>query len=186
MAGGIFILAPEFVQIFIGEKWLPMVSAMQALAFWGLIRSISATTGSVFQAVGKPKIITVLTAIKLTMLAILIYPLTMKWGIFGTSLAVVLASLFSNPMADYMVIKIIRCKVWSFLKLIVYPIINATIICMFLFLTKTFIGLNNIVSFIILVIIAIISYFCIAFVLDKCTDYKLISGLKEKWQLVSQ
>ena len=44
LAGGIFILSYEFTQIFLGEKWLPMVPAIQILALAGLIGSISATT----------------------------------------------------------------------------------------------------------------------------------------------
>jgi O-antigen/teichoic acid export membrane protein len=45
LAGGIFLLAPHFTSIFLGDKWMPMVPAMQTLALWGLIRSIGATTG---------------------------------------------------------------------------------------------------------------------------------------------
>lgn len=36
VAGGIFILAPEFTLIFLGEKWMPMVPTIQILVLAGL------------------------------------------------------------------------------------------------------------------------------------------------------
>ncbi len=56
LAGGIFILVPDFTEIFLGEKWIPMVPVVQVLVLAGLIRSIAATTGPIFHGVGKPKI----------------------------------------------------------------------------------------------------------------------------------
>ena len=56
IAGLIFVLAPDFTKIFLGEKWMPMVPAMQVLVFAGLSRAIAATAGYIFYAVGKPKI----------------------------------------------------------------------------------------------------------------------------------
>src|SRR4030042_3395557 len=51
LAGLIFILAPDFTKIFLGEKWMPMVPAMMVLVLWGTIRSIGVHHGSVLQAV---------------------------------------------------------------------------------------------------------------------------------------
>ena len=33
IVGLIFVLAPDFIRLFLGEKWMPMVSAMQVLVF---------------------------------------------------------------------------------------------------------------------------------------------------------
>jgi O-antigen/teichoic acid export membrane protein len=53
-AGLIFVLAPDFTIIFLGEKWTPMVPIMQTLCIFGVTRSINATFGSFFTAIGKP------------------------------------------------------------------------------------------------------------------------------------
>lgn len=71
IAGLIFALAPDFTKIFLGEKWMPMVPAIQVLVLWGLIRSLGATTGPVFYSMGNPKIIP-LPIVK-----------TQKWVVFG-------------------------------------------------------------------------------------------------------
>jgi len=93
IAGLIFILAPDFTKIFLGEKWMPMVPAMQVLVFAGLIRSIQATRGAIFHAIGKPTIDTRWQVVRLSILAFSIYPFTIRAGIIGTSIAVFLVFL---------------------------------------------------------------------------------------------
>ncbi len=124
LAGGIFILAPEFARIFLGDKWMPMVPAMQVLALEGLIRSIAATTGPIFQAVGRPSIDTKWQVVRLIVLAILIYPLSSRWGILGTSIAVFFSILISTIGFCIMVAKITKCGIREFGKSITLPLIT--------------------------------------------------------------
>jgi len=127
IAGLIFILAPEFTTIFLGEKWMPMVPAMQALVFAGLVRSIAATTGHTFYAVGKPEIETRWQVVRLIVLAASIYPLTLQWGILGASVAVCLSTLVSTIGFIFMVIGVTRCGVKDFSKMIVFPLISGIV-----------------------------------------------------------
>ncbi|MDA2918276.1 lipopolysaccharide biosynthesis protein [Desulfobacterota bacterium AH_259_B03_O07] len=128
IAGLIFILAPNITMIFLGEKWMPMVPAIQALAFWGLIRSISATTGVFFQAIGQPGIATRLQLAKLILLALMIYPFTMHLGILGTALAVVLSALFIDPLAVYIVFRIVGFNTRKITKMLIILVLCALII----------------------------------------------------------
>jgi len=88
LASGIVVIAPEFTRTILGEKWLPMVPAMQVLAIFGLLRSIGATIGPLLIAIGKPRTDAIMQAIQLLIMAILIYPFSRSFGIFGTSIAV--------------------------------------------------------------------------------------------------
>lgn len=96
VCGGIIILAPEVVDLFLGEKWLEIVPAMQILAVFGLIRSLGGTTGPLFQGVGKPEIITKFNFWKLILMAVCIVPLTIHYGIVGTALTVTATSIFAQ------------------------------------------------------------------------------------------
>lgn len=89
----IFILAYDFTRFFLGEKWLAMVPAVKILVLGGFIRSIAATAGAFFVAVGKPSIDTQAQVIRLIVLSILIYPLTVSFGITGTSMAVLASNI---------------------------------------------------------------------------------------------
>jgi lipopolysaccharide exporter len=182
LAGVIFILAPEFTNIFLGEKWMPMVAAMQALVLWGLIRAIGATTGPIFQGMGRPWIATKLQFVQLSLLAILIYPLSIRWGILGASLAVVFAALAANIAGDYIVIKITRCGVKNFFKMIVFPMANMGIMIAGIFILKTY-WLNSIriLELFLLVIFGLLIYFGTTCLFDRLFAYGAFTTIKEIW-----
>jgi O-antigen/teichoic acid export membrane protein len=98
LAIGILLVARDGVELFLGQKWLPMVASLQILVCWGWIRSFRATTGPVFLAQGRPDVVAKLTAFKVAILAALIVPLSSRWDIVGTSWAVVIAAVLEIPL----------------------------------------------------------------------------------------
>jgi len=175
IAGLIFVLAPDFTRIFLGEKWMPMIPAMQALALAGLVRSIAATTGPIFQAVGKPEIITKWQPVRLFVLLVLIYPFTIQWGILGTSLAVFLSNLVSSIGFSVKVVRITKCEVGDFLKRIVLPLINILIVILFIVVLKNSINTVRTLEFLLFAGVSILIYLGITYISDRQT----LSGIKE-------
>ncbi|RLI00870.1 lipopolysaccharide biosynthesis protein, partial [Candidatus Bathyarchaeota archaeon] len=110
IAGLIFVLAPDFTKIFLGEKWMPMVPAMQVLAIFGVTRALNATNGPIFYALGNPRIGTKISFVQLIFLAIIIYPFTNVGKLIGISWAVTLANLLCFSMSFYSVLKYIPVK----------------------------------------------------------------------------
>ncbi|MCK5466094.1 lipopolysaccharide biosynthesis protein [Candidatus Parcubacteria bacterium] len=172
IAGLIFILASDFTMIFLGEKWMPMVPAMQVLCLWGLIRSIGATTGPVFQAVGKPKIVTKLQLFVLILLMILIYPLAIKWGILGVATAVILSSMLPNIAIFVIITKLIRCKLFVFVKMIMLPLISSMGLVLSIVLLRNIIIETNVISFIAFVAAGLLFYVLLYVQLGKLFNYK--------------
>jgi lipopolysaccharide exporter len=181
MAAGIFFLAPDFTSIFLGEKWMPMVPAMQVLTIWGLARSIGATTGPLFQAVGKPEIPTRLQFAKLVLLVILVYPFTENWGILGTAWAVVLNALLVIPVAVYMVIRIIGCRAWQVAKLLLVPALSTAAMGGALLVLKQWSGSSidypGLIGF---VIVALVFYLGTIALCERFGGYGLGTVLKQK------
>jgi len=132
LSGGIFIFAPAFTQLILGAKWQPAVSSMQALALYGLIRSVGATTGPLFNALGKPKYVVRLQTIQLVLIALLIYPLTVRWGILGTSLAITITAVIIRPITDNIVRKSIGLPFLHYLKLLCFPLLITAMSCAFM------------------------------------------------------
>lgn len=91
IAIGIIFLAPDFTRIFLGEKWLPMVPAMQLLAGAGLIKSIVSTGSPLFTSSGHPNFEFYVQLIRGVIMVIGIYPLTTYMGIPGAALCVILS-----------------------------------------------------------------------------------------------
>src|SRR5690606_6227963 len=50
------VVAPEFVGIVYGDKWLPAVPILQWLAVAGALKSIGTLVGSVFKSRGRPQV----------------------------------------------------------------------------------------------------------------------------------
>ncbi len=172
IAGLIFVLAPDVTRVFLGEKWLPMVPAMQTLVVWGLIRSIGATVGPVFQAIGRPDVTAKLQIVQLIVLAALIYPLTVMWGILGTALGVVGSALVANPIAAYFAIKTLKCELLEFTKMLIVPMLAVSImIGVMLFVKYTLWGHVGLLGFVLLVAVGVVVYLGVIQIIDLLSSY---------------
>ena len=90
--------AADFTKFFLGEKWLGMVPAMQILAFSGLIRSVTATGGSLCKGLGRPYLDFQMNFVKLAVLLFTIYPLCVRFGLKGAAVSALLSTLASVPL----------------------------------------------------------------------------------------
>ena len=158
LAGLIIVLGPDFTRLFLGEKWMPMIPAMQVLIFAGLVRSIQSTTGPLFYASGKPSIDTKWQLLRLFILVGLIYPFTIKWGIMGTSVVVFLSIFLSSIGFLFQATDVIKSSLTDIRKAIALPLINATIMVLCLFAIKAHADTVEIQFFLLLIIMGICIY----------------------------
>lgn len=187
VAGLIFILAPDFVRLFLKPKWLPMVPAMQILAIFGLLRSLGATRGPVFRAVGKLRIVTKLQSIKLVVLVILIYFLTKRFDIAGTALAVTLANVTGQYLGIYFIIKCTKAGVWEMLKPMLFPL--AATVVMLAVMTTFRNKLPESITFapfFVLAIIGTATYIATVLVCDKFFGYGIVRNLRKQLKTLTK
>jgi O-antigen/teichoic acid export membrane protein len=88
MAGLLALIAPEFIRLALGAKWLPMLDAFRLMLIFTLLDPIKATVGSLFVAVGRPELLVRARLVQLVVLVAGLYSLGLKWGIAGVALAV--------------------------------------------------------------------------------------------------
>lgn len=88
-----FIIAPEFVTFFYGEKWQPSVVIVQALSLYALIYSLSYNAGDIYKATGRPVILNQLGLLKLAVTIPVLW-LAAQQGIFAVAVAQALVTLF--------------------------------------------------------------------------------------------
>lgn len=176
----IYSLSYEFTAIFLGEKWLPMIPAMQVLAIVGLLRSIAATTSPVFWAANHPDLDTKVKITQLVLLVILIYPLSTTWYLKGLSSAVLISISASTLQAILAVTRVVGCRRMDMFKLIAIPIIDATLMAISIVFVKTVMPPGTgVVGFFFLVFFGLINYFVFAYVLDKLTGARSFRMLKD-------
>jgi len=179
LAGGIFLFAPDFVKIFMGDKWIPMVPALRVLVFAGLFRSLLATTGPILHAIGKPKVDTTWQMIRLFILSLSIYPLTLRWGISGTSTAVLLSISVATLGFIVKTISLIEIDIIRLSKILYLPFANTIIISLIiLFYLKTN-SIANWSHFLFTSSASLCLYLVLTFVSDYSFKYGMRNLIKE-------
>ncbi len=179
-AFGIFVIAPDFIKVVMGEKWMPAVPALQVLCFFGLFRSLNGIIGPIFQATGNVKILQNVAALNLILFSILVLPLIQKFGIIGVSVAAMLPQIIIFYIMVKMVNKILNISLYDSFKNIqvfLYSTIIATIISILLLdnYFKTASSISLIISFVFFSSIFLI----ITYILDKnaVIDFKYLINL---------
>ncbi len=89
---GIISVSWYFIKVVYGDKWLPAVAVLQVLCIYGLSKACLKTTENLYLAAGQPKIMTKINLLQLILMAVLIYPLTLRYGILGTGIAAAVPS----------------------------------------------------------------------------------------------
>ena len=88
MGGLLVVIAPEFVRLALGEKWLPMVPAFQLMSVFTLLDPIRVTVSQVFVAVGQPERIIRVRLVQLVVLVAGLFAFGRPLGIVGVALVV--------------------------------------------------------------------------------------------------
>jgi len=88
LSGWLAIVAPEFIRIFLGVKWMPMLLAFRLMLVFTLLDPIKVTIAGVLSAVGKPEKVSQARIFQLIVLIIGLFTLGVRFGISGVALAV--------------------------------------------------------------------------------------------------
>jgi O-antigen/teichoic acid export membrane protein len=108
LSAAVYFLGPDFIRIFLGEKWIPMTPALKILALSGLIRAVVATGSSLYLSVCRPHLEFATTLMSMTVMAIAVFPMTARWGLEGTAGAVFLGNAAVLPFWAVNYLRLIR------------------------------------------------------------------------------
>lgn len=185
MAGGLFILSKDFVHLFLTDKWLPIVSLMQILCLQAMLGFINTPADIAFQASGRPAVGTKISALGAIVLAILVYPLSSRWGIAGTAFSLFLSVLIPSPIVWYMAIKVIRCTFLEFFKPVLISLINTGFMVIIILVIKNNIFMQvNFAGFIGLIFVGMLVYATMTFVSDKCTNSGIYGLIRKRFAVL--
>ncbi len=97
-AMGLAATAELIVPLVLGDKWLSTIPIIQILAFFGAITAIQSNSGYVFMALGKPRILTALLTVLMTLRIPMLGFLTWKAGAVGAAWAMLGSALLIFPV----------------------------------------------------------------------------------------
>jgi O-antigen/teichoic acid export membrane protein len=135
---GLFALAPEFVNIVLGEKWAPSILPLQILCVIGLLSSINATTTGIYNSMGVPKISTMLTGIQLFCMIILVLPAAMIYGIIGAAALASLSIIIITPLNFIFVGRLLNLEVRRFIEILIPQTFSAVLMTIYIFTIKEY------------------------------------------------
>lgn len=172
VSGMIFMVSRDFTQLFLGNQWIPMVAALQVLTVWGAVRSVATTATQVFLAVGNPGISTKMRLVELFLIACLIYPLTLRWGIAGTALAVVLGTIFPAAWTCWIAVRSVNGEKTAFGRLLLLPAINTGFMIAVVYLVLD--GRPGMILFASKIILGLGLYATVTYVFKRIFNYDVL------------
>jgi len=107
---GIVALAPEIIGVIYGQKWMPCVPALRVLCVFGVFRTIGAMNGYLYNAIGRPNISFYMNSVKLLVIIVLIYPLTVRFGLLGASFAVTIPLVAQFGVSIFVMARVINLR----------------------------------------------------------------------------
>lgn len=124
MAVGIVVVAPVFVRDILGPDWLRMVTAMQVLALYGLLMSLTAAFHRLWKAIGHPDYVTKIGAARLVGLGVVIIPAATWYGLEGVAFSVLGAYLvITVPLDVYLLRQTIGLSMSRLVTATGYPLL---------------------------------------------------------------
>lgn len=181
MAVGIAAVAPTFIKAFYSSEWLPIIPVIQLLAAYGLLRSLGATFGPVWKAVGRPDYVAKLSLIRVTLMAVFIYPVTMWWGYGLEGVAALITAIYIFPMMPldvYLVLKTVKSPLGRFAKEVSYPLLASALMGTVVVIVQSQLTLDlPILEFVILVLVGVVSYAAVVLVLLSRSHWELKQNL---------
>lgn len=172
IAFGIALVAPSFVRSILGAEWTPMIFTMQLLAMYGLMHSITRNFGAVWKSLDRPDLAFKTGSIRIFFIAILIWPVTARWGIEGTALVVTGVYLFPMlPIDVYLTSKLTDTPSMAFYKEYIYPFIAAGVMFGSLWYLRGLVELSPLVEFVVLVPSGAVVYVLVSTVLERQFDW---------------
>lgn len=88
-------LGHELASTFFGEKWLPMVPALQIISISAFLRALFSSAGGLFNGIGKPQYVFLINISQAVLLFVFLIPMTKFFNIVGTSLGALIVTFIT-------------------------------------------------------------------------------------------
>ena len=185
-AVGIAAIAPDFIMTVFGEDWMPAVPAMQVLAFYGLMRALAKTVGPVWHALGRPDYITKLSALRVALIAVFIYPMTDAFGIVGAALTVTGVFLFPMlPLDIYIMSRSIGMPMREMYYEFVYPMVASVPMGLTVWYLSGVSPFSSVVNLVLLIPTGAVIYGALVLLLEFATAWTVTDNFEMIYRKLS-
>lgn len=174
MSAGIIVIAPQFVPVVLGEQWLEAIPMMQLLGLWGGLRAFGSNFGSVFKAVGRPDYSTKLMMVRVSIVAVSIYPAARFFGVLGVISVIIIQDLIMQPVSLHLVLSIIEGSASRLINIVIYPLAGSLLMLSVLMTANHYLlDKATLINLLLLILSGVIIYAVAMFCFEKRTNYDL-------------
>jgi O-antigen/teichoic acid export membrane protein len=124
---GIAAVAAPLVTLVLGPRWLEAIPLIQILGVYGAIASMGTNTGAALLALGRPRALTSLAAMRLALLIPAVIWATNSFGVQGTAWAVLAVTCFMTPINFLSLLPVLKVGIGQFLGVLWRPIVASSI-----------------------------------------------------------
>jgi O-antigen/teichoic acid export membrane protein len=134
---GILILASRLILTLYTDKWAESINVLQILSFYGLARSVGSLSNNVLFVLGKKELIVKINLFVISSSIVLLYPVTINFGIIGVGFLVTLIIVISSvglihlslkylEKSWYALLSFVKVQIFGtlFMALIILPLTN--------------------------------------------------------------
>lgn len=104
----LYLFPRQIVDVFLGDQWKDVATIMPVLALFGVVRALSNSTSSVFLGLKQQRITATISFLSFVILAIVIVPFVLNYGLIGAAWAVLLTSFIILPVSFYFLFKLLK------------------------------------------------------------------------------
>lgn len=121
VAAGMYVLAEPMVMTVLGSKWRDSIPLIQTLALFGFIRAVISNSGSVYVALGAPRLTTYMSIYYLAILLPAMWYCISHWQLAGAAYAVLLTAACQTPIALFVAFRMVGAGFGSLIELFWRP-----------------------------------------------------------------
>ena len=126
VAVGIAAVAPLLVSLLLGDAWREAVPLMEVLALSGLLASLRTNTGYVFLALGRSKLVTLITAVRFAVVVPALIFGTIYFGAKGAAWTMLGTSIVLLPVTFYYTHRVLGVRWADYGRVLWRPAVAAT------------------------------------------------------------
>lgn len=176
----IFVFISDIVRIFLHDQWLPIINPVRLLVLAGCIRSIQSVTGSIFYALGKPKLDTIAQVLRVVILLLIIFPLTSIYKINGAPIAVLVSAVFSCLLSYIYLKNVLSLRLANLFSALIAPVSAAMLFILLAYALKVCFGPMNPFNFVLSLILCCMVYALSIVIIEKFwTTYNTLDSIMQ-------
>ena len=164
---GILVLAPDIIKAVYGPRWLGVVAPLYVTVFLGLLRTFEYMVTPVFLGIGKPRVQLYGLVIQFGVMFSLIVPLTQKFQLVGTALAVLAGAFVVEIIYFFLLRREVRIGFRAFFDILAWPIIGSLIMTLVIIGSIKIVGITGMALLLVYVVFGATVYFLTFLGLDK-------------------